>query len=565
MNWKNVAHLIRVDMKSGRLIRGRRLTKYRESRFFTYLLYGGALALGLAVGAIAVLIYTGVSVVLDQRSMELFNQAVLNFFIALPTLVLIYNLVFTMLQQIQRSGMKFSVQAPYWLPITWEEHTLASILANLLGFPSASVVFIGSAIIVFSVFMGQVAYAVLTFFALLISAFMASAITEIFRVLQVRFIGAVYKSSGRAAVWVRFVGSLLFFIVFYIVYFSIISGAGAITFVQTVTSAQSAVWFVPFVWLGMTLYSFINGLLSQALMFMILSLLFILSMFYAAVILNRRFGLYEPPAITVSRGIYAPRTGLLGRLGFSTVEAALIKKDLKAFTRRRELMFVFVLPIVIIIMPLMQSLGAMNRPALTGASLSLFALVFLMPGALIAISIGNIIIGEEGGAMWRIYSAPISAKSLVKSKYFFMVLFSILVIIVTGIVGIFAFHPSLRAIIVALIESLILMFAIGAVSLANGIEGADFTELPRPRMIRTMWALINLIACFLVASAILAPIIAYVLPSIITQIIPSVSMKPVIDLYQAVVISAVIAVVVTFVAYKLALKNAGELLAKAET
>jgi len=398
----------------------------------------------------------------------------------------------------------------------------------------------------------------------LASAFMASAITEVFRILQVRFIGAVYKSSGRAAVWVRFAGSLLFFILFYIVYFLLTSGAGAIAFVQTVASAQGAVWFIPFVWLGMALTSFITGLLLYTLIFLTLSLLFILGLFYAAVILNRRFGLYEPPAITVSRGVYAPRTGFLGKLGFSTVEAALIRKDLKAFTRRRELMYIFVLPIVVIIMPLMQSLGAMGRPAPTEASPFLFAVVFLMPNVVIAMGMGNLIIGEEGGAMWRIYSAPISAKSLVKSKYFFMVFFSILVTIVTGIVGVLAFHPSLRVILVALIESLLLVFALGAVSLANGIEGADFTELPRPRMIRTIWALINLIACFLVALAILAPIVVYVFTSIITQIIPSVSMKPVIDLYQAVVISAVIAVVVTFVAYKLALKNARELLAKAE-
>jgi hypothetical protein len=408
--------------------------------------------------------------------------------------------------------------------------------------------------------MGQVAYAVLTFFALLMSAFMASAITEIFRILQVRFIGAVYKSSGRAAVWVRFAGSLLFFIVFYIVYFLLTSGAGAIAFVQTVASAQGAVWFIPFVWLGVALTSFLNGLLLHTLIFLTLSLLFILGLFYAAVILNRRFGLYEPPAITVSRGVYAPRTGFLGKFGFSTVEAALIRKDLKAFTRRRELMFIFVLPIVIIIMPLMQSLGLRGEPAPTEASLSLFALVFLMPSAIIAMGIGNIIIGEEGGAMWRIYSAPISAKSLVKSKYSFIVLFSILVTIVTGSVGILVFHPSLRVILVAFIESLLLVFALGAVSLANGIKGADFTELPRPRMIRTMWGLINLIACFLIALAILIPFIPYVLTSVLFR-----SAQPAIDLYQAVVISAVIAVVVTFVAYKLALKNTRELLAKAET
>lgn len=555
MNWKNVAHLIRVDMKSGRLIRGRRLTRYRESRRLMYLEYGGVPVVGSLIGFLIGLSYNAY-----PQERTLFQQGLMALSLSLPTMVLIYSLVFTMMQQIQRSGVKFSVQAPYWLPITWEEHTLASILANLLGFLLLSIIFIGSAIIVVSIFMGQVAYAALTFFGLLMSAFMASAITEVLRILQVRFIGAVYKSSGRAAVWVRFAGSLLFFLVFYIVYFFLTSGVGALTFVQTIASAQSTVWFIPFVWLGMTIYSFINGLLLQALIFTALSILFILTLFYAAVILNRRFGLYEPPAITVSRGVYAPRTGLLGRLGFSTVEAALIRKDLKAFTRRRELMFIFVVPIMAILVPLMQSMGVMGSTAPTEALPFLFAVVFLIPGAIMAVSLGNVIMGEEGGAVWRIYSSPISAKSLVKSKYFFTVFFSALVTAVTGIIGVAAFHQSFRAILVGLTESLLLMFALGAVSLANGIRGADFTELPRPRMIRTAWGLINLIACFFVASAILTPLIYYVF----TRTIPFGLIKPAIDLYQATAISVVIAVIITFVAYRMALKNAKELLTKAE-
>ena len=182
MNWKNVAHLIRVDMKSGRLLRGRRLTKFRESKLAIYLLYGGALVIGLAVGVLAGFVSNAVSAA-DPQFGALFNQGLLDLFLSLPTLVMIYSLVFTMMQQIQRSGVRFSIQAPYWLPITWEEHTLASAVANLLGFPLASIVFIGSAIIVVSAFVGQIAYALLTLVALLASAFIASAITEILRTL----------------------------------------------------------------------------------------------------------------------------------------------------------------------------------------------------------------------------------------------------------------------------------------------------------------------------------------------------------------------------------------------
>ena len=368
MNWKNVLHLIRIDMKSGRFLRGRRLTRFRESRVFTYVLYGGALVLGLVVGALAGMFYVSASAT-DPNFAALANQVMLNLFFGLPTLVLIYSLVFTTMQQIQRSGAKFSVQAPYWLPITWGEHTLASILASLFGFPLVSIVFIAPAIILFSTFTGQVVAAAVAILAVCAAAFMASTVTEVFRILQIRFIGAVYKSTGRAAIWVRFVGSLLLFLVFYIVYFYVVSGSGGIYLVQTIASAQSAIWFIPFVWLGMTLYSFLNGLILQGIAFVVLSLGFIAALFYLATWLNGRYGLYEPPAITVSRGVYAPKTGLLDRLGFSATERALIRKDLKAFTRRRELMVVFIIPIIVILALIMQALGQMGGPVPTEASL----------------------------------------------------------------------------------------------------------------------------------------------------------------------------------------------------
>jgi hypothetical protein len=558
MNWKNVLSLMQVDRKSGRLIRGRKLTKYRENKFFAYWAYWVALAVGLAVGILACVVYNYASAA-DHALLELFQAGTLSLFLSLPTLVLIYSLVFTMMQQIQRSGVKSSSQVPYWLPITWQEHALASILANLLGFPLASIVFIGSAIIIFSIVIGQILAAVLTVLAVCAAAFMASATTEVFRIVQMRFIGAVYKSSGRAAVWVRFVGSLLFFIVFYAGYFYVTSGAGAVTFIETVASAQSTVWFIPFVWLGMTLFYFTSGLLLQGLAFLALSLCFIAGLFFLAVALNRRFGLYEPPAITISRGVYAPKTGFLGKIGFSAVEAALVRKDLRAFTRRRELMTVFIVPIIVIMVPIMQSLSLANEPVPPPLILFMKATIFLLPAFIFVMSLGNFMIGEEGQAVWRIYSSPISSKNLVKSKYFFIVIFSLLVLPITGIVGVLIYHPSLRATIVAFFEPVFLVFALGAISLSTGIKGADFTEVPRPRMIRVKWAIISLIACALAALAVLAPFVPYVLSIIVPNLFVAF-----IDPYLATVASGVIAAVITAFFYRIAVKNAKEFLVKAE-
>jgi len=558
MNWKTVLRLISVDVKSGRLVRGRKVRRYRERRFFQYLLYGGACALGVAIGLLVGMFYGGIP---DPQTKIILYDGAIPLFLSLPTLVLIYSLIFTLMSQIQRGGVKSSIQPPYWMPITWEEHTLASTLANLLGFSLASVISIGSAIAVASVFLEIVPLAVFTILALLASAFLASTTTEIFRVLQVRLVGAVYKSSGKAAVWVRFIGSLIFFVAFYIVWFAFTSGA-SITFIGTVVGAQNAVWFIPYVWLGTALAAFTEGLLAPTVIFSLASLLFILILFYVAVRLNSRFGLYEPPAITVSRGAYIPKVGFLEKLGFSSLEAAVIKKDFKAFTRRRELMYIFIIPIVFILMPLMQYFGAIGRSPLTEASPFLFAWILLMPGALIAVMLGNMIVGQEGGSVWYLYSSPITANGLVKCKYTFIIIFSCIVAIVCSIVGILIVYPSLNFAVASFIESLLLIFALGAVSLGAGIRGADFVEVPRPKMIRPLTVLVNMIVCFVLALVILAPLIPYAVTTISILGIPL--PLPMVGLYVALPISVIIAIIITYIFYKKAIKDATEFLAKAE-
>jgi hypothetical protein len=563
MNWKNVLSLMQVDRKSGRLIRGRKLTRYHENRFFAYWPYWTALAVGLATGFLVGYGYISIAAS-DASAVSGFKEGAVSVFFSLPTLVLVYSFVFTLLQQIQRSGVRAQAQVPYWLPVTWEEHTLASILASLSGFPLASVVFIATALLVFSPFIGLVIPAVATSLAVCGAAFMASATTEVFRILQVRFTGAVYKSTGRAAVWVRFAGSLLIFAVFYIVYFYVIYGSGLVTFVQSVATIQTSAWFVPFVWLGLTLfYSFAGGEVLIGIAFLTISILFIIGLFFLATSLNRRFGLYEPPAITVSRGVYVPKTGMLGRLGFSTTEAGLIRKDLKAFTRRRELISTFIIPIIFIIVPFFQTFGSTNAPAEVG-TLFLAGYSFLFPAAVMTMTLGNFIIGEEGQSVWRIYASPISPRSLVKSKYFFIVLFSLIVFAISGVIGSIIYHPSLRTIIVGSFEGVFLVFALGALSLSNGIGGADFTETPRPRMIRQSTGIISLIECSAAAIGILAPFVPYLLFTALSMFMPEFSLPLYLDPYVATVISGVIAAVLAVIFYRVSLNKAEELLRKAE-
>jgi hypothetical protein len=558
VNWKTVLRLISVDAKAGRLIRSGKSRRYRERRVLQYLLYGGACVLGLAIGIGFGNFYIGVT---DPKVKASFDQGAQSLFLSLPTLVLVLSLVFTMMGQMQRMGTRLSIQPPYWLPVTWEEHTLASTLAHLIGVPLALIVLLSSAITTFSIYLSDMPLAALTIFALLASAFSASATTEIFRVLQVRLVGAVYKSSGKAAIWVRFIGSLLFLVVFYVIWFSLTTGGGSTALIEALAGAQSIAWFIPYVWLGLAVASLITGLIAQTIIFLLASLLFILVLFYLAVRLNSRFGLYEPPAITVSKGVYTSKTGFLGRLGFSSLEAAVIRKDFKAFTRRRELMYIFIMPIVVMMLPLMQYLGFSGQSVPSEASPWLYAWLLVAPGAFMALTLGIMIIGEEGSSIWLFYSSPITARSLIKCKYAFVCIMSFIVAVICGVIGIVIARPPLDLALALIIESTLLIFALGIVSLRSGIKGAEFVETPRPRMVRSLTSFLNTILCFVLAAVILSPLIPYALE----MLNPSMPLSmPEINIYVAVSLSAVIAAIITFAFYKLALKSAEEFLRKAE-
>jgi hypothetical protein len=558
VNWKNVLRLLSVDRKSSRLIRGLRFRRFRENKIVTYALYIGALLLGLLVGWLIASFYSGIT---DTVFKEDFLKGASSLFTTLPTLALLYGLVFSQMGQMQRIGAKVSIQPLYWFPITWAEHTLASILANLVGWPLIISIFICSSISVASIPLGLVPLAAFTMFALLASLFLASVTTEVLKILQIRVSGALTKAAGRAAIWVRLVGSILFFVIFYLIYFSLYYSASISYLIEGISAGQRVLWFIPYLWLGIALTAFVDGLVVEIVIFSLASLAFIYVLFLAAVRLNVRFGLYEEPSIKVSRGAYVPRAGLLGRLGFSFAEAAIMRKDFKAFTRRRELMYIFIMPIVFIIIPIfssMRSTGAESIPFAFSLSSFLFAYLTILPGTLMTVTMGGFIIGAEGASVWNIYSSPISPESLVKAKYSFVTLFSLAITLLCFVVAVFLTLPTLEMIVVGLAESILLVASLAMVSLTFGIKGADFRELPRPRMIRPLWSFVNVLVCFLLGVTTLSPMIPYGLKILFDVALPEYY------LYVALPLSGVVASAVTYIFHRTALDNAEKFLLRAE-
>jgi hypothetical protein len=219
-------------------------------------------------------------------------------------------------------------------------------------------------------------------------------------------------------------------------------------------------------------------------------------------------------------------------------------------------------PIVFIILPISQSLGS-GAQGVSEIRIIFTAMLFLFPASLMAMTMGNMLIGEEGTAVWRIYTSPITPKNYVKAKLTFLTTMAIIVLVVTGAVGILFYHPSTKVIVTGFIESLFLIAAIGPIALSIGFKGADFTASRRARMIRQEWSLISLVVCALSGLAILSPLIPYVLSTFIPGF-TLLSAESLADLILPIAISGVIAAVFSIIFYRINIDSAKELFRKAE-
>jgi hypothetical protein len=488
------------------------------------------------------------------------------FLISIPTIVLLYGIVFTQINQVQRIGAKASVQPIYWFPITWKEHTLASIISSLLGLPLQITLFISSALLVACIFMGLTALAALTVVALMASLILASATTEVFKTLQVRMLGAVTKGAGRSAIWLRLAFSVGAMIVFYAVYFSVINQITPTLLFEAVAGGQRMLWFVPYVWPGMALSAFASNLWMETILFSLASLGFIAAIFYLATYVNTRFGLYQLPALKLSSGIYLPKQSVFAKLGFSTVEAALIKKEFKTVTRRHELAFVFIFPISMLMLVFFNVLRApQTSPVPMGGYSFLFVLITLIPGLMMLPFLGTLLTTLEGNGIWFLFSSPISAKSIAKTKISFLSFFALSITVVCSVIGGIVFRPPPLIIAVTLLEAVFLISSLSAISVAFGIKAAEpggifgVTKIVKPK-----WAFLGWLLCIAIGAAIIAPIIPYALNIVAIQFLPTIPVLPEYYVYLALLLSGAIAVSMTYLFRRVAVDNAEQMIANPE-
>jgi len=460
------------------------------------------LIVGLAAFPIvAILAYLLSSAVLDGLITSVLMVQIAIF---LPSLMTLAAIMYGLLFEFSQSSSVGSSDVINWLPIHAVEFVIASVFSMLYFLaPLLGIVFGGT--FGLAIFSNMLNVGLFSLIVSILGLFLGSFILEIIRAITNRVSSSVYKRSGRSAVVIRMVVFILIFVIFMLVsnvnfLFSILE--------QFMGGIESA-WFIPILWPSLTIMSFLTAETLQLIVYALLSILLTGLLLWTSVKLRKRYWVPAPFAIKLaSSKPYTPKQGLLGSLGFTAAEAAILKKDFRGLTRRKEMLVWIAVPLGISVISLFSTQTALASATSTVDRLAIFwgPLIGVFMFAFYLALTG---VGQEGSAFLNLHIIPLKEKELAKAKLSISLIPSVCaMIIVTALIELIV---PLR--LEALIAVAVILFAViiecSFVGLAIGSHFPDFTEIPRARFVdqKGVWLGMAIVAVCLAVT--LLPLFLY--------------------------------------------------------
>ncbi len=492
--------LVRSQLRATGTARGGRVRFFRTPGFLVALD-----VVGFAVGVLLGWAYLVVDLALatpDQMA-----AATLQGMAAIPFLMTFATVMIGIMFEVNVPASVVSTDLVNWLPISPAEYVAASssslafvyspILAGLLG---------GALVPAFtsSLVGGYVLMAVLALFGL----FTGALAVEVLRAFMNRLSSIMYKRGGRTAMAVR-----LLVLVFLLAGFQLVFNSGfLLALAGTAAGGSGFLAAIPPMWPSLAVTSFAADDFLPTSLFSALTVAFAGILALGAVYLRRKYWVPLPVSVKLGGVGYAPRTGILGRLGFAPPEAALIRKDLRALTRRREMAGILALPLIVVV-----SLVAVtfSEPASDRYTTILYwALPVIGALGFYVLALGMSSVGQEGPAVWNLYVTPLSAKELVRAKAGLVLVPVLPVAALACLLLILILAPSVRGMLAVLIATFGICFAGTFTGLLLATKHPDFSETVRSRFVSVSTGFLAFPLGALVFALIAGPYAAYMSASV---------------------------------------------------
>jgi len=416
-----------------------------------------------------------VGVFLKDLDLSLFFLQIAIF---LPSLMTLASVMYGLLFEFSQSSSVGSADIINWLPIKAIEFVFGSVLSMMYFLaPLLAVVFGAAFGISLSVNMLDLGLLSLVFGVL--GMFLGAFLIEIIRAITNRVSASFYKRSGRTTVAIRMVLFLVFMVAFILV-----SNANFLfAILQQFMGGIGNAWFIPILWPSLAVMSYLTAEHLQGLVYTASSIGLAAALLWVSVKLREKYWVPAPFSIKLKPSkSYTPKRGFLGSLGFTAAEAALIRKDLRGLTRRKEMIVWIAVPLALSLISIFSFQSSWETATTTIDKLALFWGP-LMGVFMFAFYMALTGIGQEGSAFLNLLVIPLKEKQVAKSKLATALSPSFCALIaVTAFIQVMV-QLRLEALIAIIVTLFAVLFECTFVGLAVGSRFPDFTELPRARFI----------------------------------------------------------------------------------
>ncbi len=438
--------------------------------------------------AAAALVYVILGAVgsLPADTEALLDTIVLGVVTSLPAFVALAVIVAAVMFEMSISSKFASSDVANWLPVSQTDYVAASTLSVSYMYSFLPALVLG-ATYPLAARVGLESAWGLGAVLCLVALFAMGALVEIMRAVINRVTSLVYGRAGRGTILIRVAVTVL-------VILAVEFGVNPVilsSLVGTFTGVVNAALFVPFFWSSASVGYLVQGqgVLSGA--FFGLSVAFAVFLLFAAVKVRSRYWSPVPVTIEVTEAVYSPSTGgLLRSLGLSETESAMVRKDLRGYTRRRELIPYLALPVVFVALILVQQTSMSSFGSSSPGSTSY---PFWLVGGILAVIVGATSVGQEGKAILTVYASPIPARSFLRAKLLVSFLFGATTVVALAVTSSLLESASPLSFLLSLVASIVIAVECTFIGVGMATRYPDLQERLRPRFIRPMGMLLAML------------------------------------------------------------------------
>lgn len=447
------------------------------------------------------------------------HQLVVTIFGGIPLFLVGFYFTMGLLWEVNASTEAESTDAINWLPISPGEYVTASALSTGYTYSPLLMLAFGYALPI-GLFTGNLLGFLLLVPIALLSTSVGTISVEILRSALASASGAFNKLGGRITVITRILGIVLILLVTQLLF----SGIFLVQIITTLVGSAAAASFIPVFWPTLIITRSLESDTLGSLGFLGLTLVLLASLTYIALYLRSKYWAVAPTAVHFAGAGRLSGPSKLGIFGLGSQSRAMLKREIRSATRRKEIVRLMAIPII---MPVMISFPAIFSPAPSSSSgPAQIDPIFLVVPFLFGIGLGSLFlgmtsIGQEGRRLWNISALPITARTLVRSKLLFTSLVSSIGLGIGATVSAVLFHASLFVILGFIGLGIVVIVAEASLGIAVGSRYPDFSDGPRPRFVTVIGSIIGAVLGIVEMVILAIPLIlAYVVRVFLSIIIP---------------------------------------------